>query len=206
MSAPRDLGVRRSAGVTAWWGLCALLGALGVLGRHVPRDLLDWQPALALTQPWRSFSAVAVHYSQVHLLVNLAGVAVVAALGWAARVTAGMGVAWVVAWPLTHIGLLSDPQLAHYGGLSGVLHAGVAIAALHLILAAGSQQRRIGTAIAFGLAIKVALEFPWSPASFHAGLGIMVAPLAHLSGVVVGLVCGAAAVLLARCKSRQMHA
>lgn len=190
----------------AWLGLCALLGAFGVLGRYLPRELLDWQPTLALTQPWRSISAVAVHYSDAHLLVNLVGVGIVAALGWAARVTMRMSVAWAAAWPLTHIGLLGDPQLAHYGGLSGVLHAGVAIAALHLILAAGSQQRRIGTAIAFGLAIKVALEFPWSPASFHAGLGIMVAPFAHLSGVVGGLVCCGAAVLLGRRKSRQLHA
>ena len=189
-----------------WLGLCALLGVLGVLGRHVPPELLDWQPTLALTQPWRSFSAVAVHYSDVHLLVNLVGAGVVAALGWAARITARLGEAWLVAWPLTHIGLLADPQLTHYGGLSGVLHAGVAIAALHLILAAGSQQRRIGTAIAFGLVIKVALEFPWSPASFHAGLGIMVAPLAHLSGVLSGLACGGAAALLGRRKAGQMHA
>ena len=192
--------------MTAWWGLCALLAALGVLGRHVPRELLDWQPALALTQPWRCISAVAVHYSDAHLFVNLVGVTVVAALGWAARITTRMGLAWLGAWPLTHIGLLGDPQLAHYGGLSGVLHASVAIAALHLILAASSLQRRIGTAIAIGLAIKIALELPWSPASFHAGLGIMVAPLAHLSGVVGGLVCGGAAVLLARRKTGQMHA
>ena len=166
--------------------------------------MLDWQPTLALMQPWRSFSAVAVHYSDAHLLVNLVGTGTAAALGWAVRITPRSCVAWLAAWPLTHIGLLADPQLAHYGGLSGVLHAGVAIAVLHMLRAGPSRQRRIGAAIGVGLLLKVALESPWSP-HVHAGLGITVAPLAHLSGVVAGLVCGALAGLLSPSDSAVPH-
>jgi len=43
----------------------------------MPREAIDWQPTLALTQPWRSFSAIGVHYSTQHLLANLAGAAAV---------------------------------------------------------------------------------------------------------------------------------
>ena len=190
-----DPGVRRGGGAAAWLGVSTLLGGLGVLGGTLPPEMLDWQPTLALAQPWRSFSAVAVHYSDAHLRVNLVGAGIVAALGWTVRITPRCCVAWLAAWPLTHIGLLLDLQLTHYGGLSGVLHAGVAIAALHTMRSAHSRQRRIGAAIGVGLLLKVALEFPWAPHA-HAGLGITVAPLAHLSGLLAGLACGAVAGLL----------
>ncbi len=194
-----------SAGVPVWLGLSALLGGFALLGGRAPRELLDWQLVLAPTQPWRSLSAVAVHYSAAHLIVNLVGTGLVAALGWAARITARMGVAWAIAWPLTHIGLLVDPQLTHYGGLSGVLHAGVAIAAIHLIAAGDLRRRGLGAAIGVGLLLKVASEFPWSPV-LHAELGITVAPLAHLSGLVVGLACGLTALWLGLPNSRRPRA
>ena len=37
--------------------------------------------------------------------------------------------AWLLSWPLTQWGLMLQPELLHYGGLSGVLHGGAAIAA-----------------------------------------------------------------------------
>jgi rhomboid family GlyGly-CTERM serine protease len=202
----REFALSRSAGVSAWLGLSALLALGALLGLRVQHELLDWQPTLVLAQPWRIISPVAVHYGEGHLLANLAGAGLVAALGWAARITLNMSIAWGVAWPLTHIGLLVDPDLSHYGGLSGVLHAGVAIAAMHLMWAGDSRQRRIGAPILLGLVIKIALEFPWSPASFHAELGIMVAPLAHLSGLIAGLACGAAVCWFDPGNSRRPHA
>ncbi len=197
--------MRRGAGAAAWLGVSAVLGGLGVFGARLPPDMFDWQPALALTQPWRSFSAVAVHYSDAHLLVNLVGAGIVAALGWAVRITPRACVAWLVAWPLTQLGLLFDAQLTHYGGLSGVLHAGVAIAALHVIRAGDSRQRGIGVAVGVGLLLKVALEFPWTPHA-HAGLGITVAPLAHVSGLAAGVACGVLAGLLAPGDAGAPHA
>ena len=47
---------------------------------------------------------------------------------------AGLG----LARPLTQLGLLMRPDLLHYGGLSGVLHAGVAAAALWLVRASAA--------------------------------------------------------------------
>ena len=174
----------------AWVALTALLGALALLAWQVERSAIDWQPALAWAQPWRAFSAVAVHYSALHLAANLAGAALVAALGLVAKVPARCVWAWGVAWPLTQLGLLIQPALLHYGGLSGVLHAGVAVAAVHLLVRGATSQRRIGGAILVGLGIKVLSETPWgAPLRHPEGWDIAVAPLAHASGLLAGVIC-----------------
>jgi rhomboid family GlyGly-CTERM serine protease len=150
-------------------------------------DTIDWQPTLAASEPWRAWSAVFVHYSALHLLANLAGAFGVAALGWAARVPMRCVIAWLVAWPLVQIGLLVQPDLQHYGGLSGVLHAGVMVVATHLALSDQRAQRRVGTAIVAGVLVKLLTESPWAGAiSQPAGWDIAVAPGAHVSGVLVG--------------------
>jgi rhomboid family GlyGly-CTERM serine protease len=178
----------------AWCGVALLLAA-GALLVHVagtsPSALLalDWQPGLALVQPWRAWSAVWVHYSELHLAANLAGCALVAALGWAAPLPPRAALAWLVAWPLTQLGLLLQPALAHYGGLSGVLHAGVAIAALQLAREGPKRRRVLGLAILAGLVLKVLLEAPWAgPLAHPPGWDIATAPLAHASGLLAGLI------------------
>ncbi|MEO6031957.1 MAG: rhombosortase [Burkholderiaceae bacterium] len=186
----------------AWAGLALLLGSCALAGWGLERGRLDWQPALAMAQPWRAFSAVAVHYSTTHLLVNLGAVALVAALGLAARVSWPGVWAWLAAWPLTQFGLWLRPDLAHYGGLSGVLHAGVAVLAMHLLIAGTRAQRSIGALVLAGLCLKVLSESPWGPALRAAPhWGISVAPLAHASGLVMGVLCAAFAYGLARRRS-----
>jgi len=181
----------------AWLALAAVLAAGALAGSAVPREAIDWQPTLAAIQPWRAFSAVFVHYSPLHLAANLAGAALVAALGRAARMPRHGALAWLAAWPLTQLGLLLEPELRHYGGLSGVLHAGVAIVALHLLWTGAA--RRIGAAILAGLVLKVLGESPWAgPLAHPAGWDIAVAPLAHASGLVAGLACAAIAEAIAR--------
>lgn len=167
---------------------------------------LDWQPALAASQPWRAWTAAFVHYSGLHLAANLAGLALTAALGVAARVPRRAVLAWVVAWPLTQLGLLLQPQLLHYGGLSGVLHAGVAVAAVHLM--AGGERRRlaVGVALVAGLVLKVLTEAPWAaPLRQARGWDIAIAPMAHATGTAAGLACAAGAELLARIPSFRIH-
>jgi hypothetical protein len=126
----------------------------------------------------------------------------VGALGWTARVPVAMALAWVLAWPLVHVALLLQTELTHYGGLSGVLHAGVAVVAVHLVCE-GAKQRGIGVLMAVLLAAKVASEAPWVPIQ-HAGLGIVVAPLSHATGALAGaacaVLCRAIAVLVTRRK------
>lgn len=162
-----------------------------------PRQTLDWQPALAAAQPWRWFTAAAVHYSALHLAANLAGLALVGALGAAARVPLQAVAAWALAWPLTHLALWIEPALLHYGGLSGVLHAGVAVTAADLLFnggrrtadpAAAPRDRWIGGAILAVLFVKLALETPWGePLRRVDGWDIAVAPLAHACGTAAGL-------------------
>jgi rhomboid family GlyGly-CTERM serine protease len=173
----------------AWWLFTALLMLLAVAGGLFSPGRLDWQPALWSAQPWRWWTAAAVHHSALHLLANLLGAAALGWLAWSARADTAMTLAWALAWPLTHLGLALRPDLLHYGGLSGVLHAGVAVIGVHLL-----RQRRSawGAALLIGLAVKLLLEQPWGPATQRAsGWDIAVAPWGHLSGAVAGLACAA---------------
>jgi rhomboid family GlyGly-CTERM serine protease len=192
---------------SAWIGLSALLAAGALVGWLAPSAGLDWQPGRAAAEPWRAFSAAFVHWSERHLLANLAGLALVAALGAAARLPRAAALAWLVAWPLTHLGLLARPELAHYGGLSGVLHAGVSVAAIWLVVCARGRTRLIAGAVVAGLAVKIVLERPWGAALVRpADWDIAIAPLAHATGALAGLLAAALALLasaLARGAARQ---
>jgi rhomboid family GlyGly-CTERM serine protease len=190
----------------AWAGVAALLGVAAVLVWPVGHTSIDWQPQLALTEPWRAWTAVAVHYSALHLGANLAGALLVGALGVVAEVPGRIVWAWLVAWPLTQLGLLARPELAHYGGLSGVLHAGVAAVAVHLLVAGPRARRLIAAAILAGLCLKVLHEAPWGPALTHPpGWDIAVAPLAHASGTLAGLLCALLAIAVPRGRHSSGH-
>lgn len=177
----------------SWIALSAALAAAALvlwLAAGVPATDWDWQPALAWSEPWRWWTAAGVHLSLQHLGANLVGTALVAALGRAARCDARDALAWALAWPLTQLGLLAQPALAHYAGLSGVLHAGVAVVAVRLTVARHARQRWIGLALLGGLAAKLTLEAPWQgPLRLSPGWDFAVAPLAHVSGSVAGLLC-----------------
>lgn len=148
---------------------------------------LIWQRAHALDQPWRLVTAAWVHGSALHLAVNLLGGLLVAALGLAAGCDARAARAWLLAWPLTHALLLVDPRLTWYLGASGVLHAGVAVAAVGLLW---TPRRMVGAALLLGLLAKIVSESPWWASSVPAPmLGVAVAPLAHAAGAVAGAVC-----------------
>jgi rhomboid family GlyGly-CTERM serine protease len=171
----------------SWPLLCTLLATTSLLAWWLPREALDWQPALASTQPWRALTAAFVHWTPLHLAANLAGCAVLALLGWRARLGGREATAGLIALPLTQLGLLLQPALQRYGGLSGELHALAAIAALTLLTRPG-RERAIGGGIALGLAIKIALEHPFgAPLRLTEGFDFAVAPFAHLSGAVSGV-------------------
>jgi rhomboid family GlyGly-CTERM serine protease len=178
-------------GTLGWWSVaCALaLGALAARWIEVQR--LDWQPSLSLAQPWRWWSGAWVHWSLGHLGANLAGTALIGALGARARADRADAWAWFVAWPLTQLGLLLQPSLLHYGGLSGVLHAGVVIAAIGLVQRESGLRRAVGWLILGAVALKVGMEQPWQGVLRQApGWQITIAPAAHLSGALAGLLCG----------------
>jgi rhomboid family GlyGly-CTERM serine protease len=177
-----------------WLAVTVLLAAGAAALSMAPRELLTWQPAHALDQPWRLWSAAFVHWTPRHLIANLLGCAVVAAFGIAAHVPLRSAAAWLVAWPLSHAALAVQPALASYGGLSGVLHAGVAIAAWHLLRHEHGHRRQIGAAVMVGLVVKMLLERPWgAPTQQLSGWDFAVAPLAHTTGAIAGIVCAALA-------------
>ncbi len=172
-----------------WLSLCAVLALGSVIGWFVPAPLWDWQPGLAASQPWRWWTAAFVHWSEHHMLANLLGLAVVAALGRVAQVPGVITMAWLATWPLVHLCLLAQPALAHYGGLSGMLHAGVAIVATFVAATRTVTARGVALAMLVGLIVKVLSEAPWSgPLLQVSGWDIAVAPLAHASGVLLGIV------------------
>lgn len=187
-------------GARAWLALAGALAAAALLAGALPPASLEWQPARAASEPWRAFTAAAVHYSPLHLAANLAGTALVGALGVLAGLPRRSTLAWLAAWPLTQLGLLLRPELVRFGGLSGVLHAGVAVAALHLVVAGPARRRAIGAALLLGLAVKVASESPWGPVLQHrAGWDIAIAPLSHASGSLFGVLCALLVLCLPRC-------
>ena len=182
--------VRADAGATAWVSVAALLCAVALAGQALPADTLDWQPARFSAEPWRALTAVAVHYSREHLLANLLAVALTALFGLVAQVPARMAAAWLAAWPLTHAALLLRPELAHYGGLSGVVHAGVAVVITWLLLTGTRAQRLVTLAVLAGFCGKLISEAPWGPALRHPDAwNIATAPIAHTTGAVAGALC-----------------
>jgi rhomboid family GlyGly-CTERM serine protease len=181
----------------AWAALTALWMLAAAMTWWVPSTLLDWQPQLAVSQPWRAFTAAWVHWSPLHLGANLLAALVVGAYGYTARMPWRLTAAWALAWPVTHVALALKPELAHYGGLSGVLHGGVAIVCAYLLLTGSGRTRWIGAGVTLGLIIKLVSEEPWGPAArVSAEWDIAVAPFSHLAGALAGLLCaGAVAVL-----------
>ena len=192
----------RLTGERAWTalGLALLLPALALAwAPSAWQDAAAWQPDRAWREPWRALSAAWVHLSVLHLAANAAGTLVVTALGRAVGVSARAAAAWAAAWPLTHLSLLLQPELLRYGGLSGVLHAGVAVAAVQLLggahaLARPRTARALGAAVLAGLLLKVLGEAPWAaPVPPGEGWDIPIATLAHATGAAWGLLLGAAA-------------
>lgn len=185
-AAPRGLRA------PAWLALCAAAAAGACLAWLVPAYALDWQPDQAWAQPWRWLTAALVHWREAHLALNLAGLAVVAGLGEAAALGGRWALAWLLAWPLTHAALLLQPELAHYGGLSGVLHAAVAVAGVALLAGsrrgtarAGRHARAAGALLLAGLAAKLAADLA-DPAALQPDIARSV--LAHAGGAAAGAV------------------
>ena len=187
----------------AWFACSLLLVAGALLAWWLPSDWLDWQPALAISQPWRWWTAAFVHWSAGHLAANLGAAFVVGAFGLAGRVPLGLTLAWLAAWPLTHGFLLLQPALLRYGGLSGVLHAGVAVALVFLLARGERRQRGIAALVTVGLLVKLWLEAPWGePLRHSAGWDIALAPIGHATGALAGLLCALAVLAAGGRKAR----
>lgn len=181
--------------------MAALTAALSLLVAAAEAAGLPATEALAWrreapAQLWRCWSAALVHFSTWHLGANLAGVLLLGALGWQARLPVQATAAWALAWPTTHALLWLAARPHHYLGLSGVLHAGVAVAAVTLLLRTAPGWRGLGAGLGLALLAKVILEAPWRGAvQASADWDFPVAVGAHAAGAVAGAL--SAALLLA---------
>jgi len=178
-----------------WLITASAFALLALLAWPFDNAALLWQP----DKPWRAFTAPFAHLSFLHLIANLTGCVVVGVLGQMAQCPPRMSGAWLLAWPLTQWGLLLRPDLIRYGGLSGLLHAGVAIIIVALLTRGGAQharERRIGLALFAGLLLKLWVDEPFGPAAqTREGWDMAIAPFAHLSGAFSGAICGGVAAL-----------
>ena len=188
---------RRAAGAAG-------AGRLDAAGRPA---LLAWRPSLWWAEPWRLWSAAWPHQSALHLGANLAGAALVVALGVAARLPVRAAAAWALAWPLTHLGLLVDARpCAPTAACRACCTRGWRWRRLALALRASRAERRVGLALGAGLAFKVLSETPWrAPLAHPPGWDVAVAPIAHASGALAGLLAGAL-LLAAQPRSRRSSA
>lgn len=167
-----------------------IVGALLALASSLAFALVEPADlALDRAHPQRLLVAGLAHWTALHWIGNLAGLAVLGLLGRRAGLGARDALAWLLAGPLAHGLLLLQPALPPYAGLSAWLHAGVAVAALALLNRRG-RERWIGAAIAAGLLVKLLLEQPWGPllrpGDWWGGATL---PLAHLAGTAAGLLC-----------------
>ncbi|MFY9460115.1 hypothetical protein [uncultured Aquabacterium sp.] len=236
-------------GLRLWWALCLALALptllLNITLRtwlpqgSVPLDMavtgwpplaqaLVMRPDAGLAQPpWAWWTTAWLHGSTPHLLRNLAGLALMAALGTLVRPSRQAALAGWLAWPLTQLGMLMQPSLGSYVGLSGVLHAGVTVLALHAVMRPSRRPmprlalpavsplapsvaglRLGGLALLAALAAKILMENPWAQALVAStSSAINVAPWAHLSGCAAGaLVTGLLWVLAAGSRlARRCH-
>lgn len=171
------------------WALVAAALALpawclGVVPYESPLALHPAQ-GWAHNPPSVWISAAWAHASPAHLHANVLGCGLMALLGWLADARGRAALAWLLAWPLAHGLLLLDPRLPAFVGASGVLHAGMAVLAVHLLL---QRRKALGALVLAGLVLKVghdlSLGLPTHP---HPALGILVSPLSHLTGTLSGL-------------------
>ncbi|MDP3224722.1 MAG: hypothetical protein Q8M96_16430, partial [Rubrivivax sp.] len=73
---------------------------------------------------------------------------------------------------------------------------------LWLLVRARGGRRAVGAAVSLGLVIKLASEQPWGPALQQSPeWDIAVAPIAHSTGALAGLLCGALALALTRTRT-----
>jgi rhomboid family GlyGly-CTERM serine protease len=182
----------------AWLLLCAIHGVASMLLWWAGADLVQWFTWRADTwqqQPWTLWTSAWVHMNTPHLIGNQLALGALTAFAWAARPSLATAMAWWLAWPLTQISLLLWPQVGYAVGLSGVLHAGAMVLAIHLIFKRIQvpKARRWGGLLLLGVVTKLLLERGWAtPVVWDSANEMSVVMACHLSGAAWGAVLGLA--------------
>lgn len=171
-----------------WRLLCVLLaaGTLATWYAHSPQSLQWWRDAGLRPASW--WMAALVHRSPIHAVANLLALGALSVLGHSLRMPLAQTLALAAAWPLSTLGLLLFPSITHYAGLSGVVHAAVAVLVVHCALTRGL--RGWAWLLGSGLVVKLLVEAAWrQPLVFEPEWGFAVATAAHLTGALAGAGC-----------------
>lgn len=180
----------------SWLLVCAMHGVASMMlwwAREGMQEAMTWRTLGWQEQPWTLWTSAWVHMNTPDLIGRQLALGALTAFAWVIRPDWRCTLAWLLAWPLTQASLLLWPQIGYAVGLSGLLHAGAMVLAVHLMLKrmAIPNARRWGGLLAFGLLLKLALERGWSyPVVWDPGNNMSVVQAAHLSGVAWGLLAG----------------
>lgn len=177
-----------------WLSLCLLHAVASMLVWWAGAPLaqvLTWRSDTWWQHPWTLWTTPWVHIHTPHLIGNQMAVGALAAMAWLVRPNALASAAWLMAWPTVALVLPLWPHIGYAVGLSGLIHAAVAVVAVHLLWgqgALGPRHRRWGCVLAAGLGAKLALEQGWHwPVVWSNGADMSVVQAAHLTGAVAGL-------------------
>ena len=176
----------------AWPALCAALALASaafwlaaragwLLPQHWLWNAEDWARA-----PWTLWTGALVHLQAAYWLGNLLALTAVAALGTALNASRRDAAALLIAWPLGTLALLLWPEINNSWGLSGPIHAALAVLAVRA--RRGARTRTLGWLLLLGLAFKLVLESGWTrPVGFDPGWGLNIVHAAHLTSAALGL-------------------
>jgi membrane associated rhomboid family serine protease len=178
-----------------WLSLCLIHAVASMLvwwaGGPVAQAL-TWRADSWAQHPWTLWTTSWVHINTPHLIGNQLAVGALAAMAWLVRPNAVASVAWLLAWPTVALVLPWWPHIGYAVGLSGLIHAAVAVVAVHLWWCPDltfPSRRRWGALLAAGLTAKLALEQGWHwPVVWSNSADMSVVQAAHLTGAVAGVV------------------
>ena len=190
----------------SWFAVCALLagGSALVAWRtgvapsvpELPAHPLAWDAVGWLRHPWTLWTSAWVHTSLGNLGGNLLTIGGLAVAGAALGARRPAAVALLVAWPLSTLALLIWPEVTHYSGLGGPIHAAAAV--LGMNVAARPALKPFSPLLFAALGLKLLAERAWTqPVAFDPSWGFNVVYAAHLTGTLAGAACGALALRLA---------
>lgn len=170
------------------WKLPLLLGAVSAFVQWMGwAAALHYERTLVVVEPWRLVTAHIVHLGWAHLLLNLAGLALIWAwCGQALRAGPWMAILLVCAIAIGGGLYVLDTALGWYVGLSGVLHGMLAAGVVAMLQSA----RGAALLVLVGVAAKLAWEqlSGTEPATAQLVGGAVIIN-AHLYGALAGLLC-----------------
>jgi hypothetical protein len=181
------------SGSRSWLLLCALHAVGSMLlwwaGESAYKPLV-WRADHAWQAPWTWWTSAWVHLNTAHLISTQIAMGMLAALAWVVRPSRRSTVVWLLSWPLLQLSLLVWPQIGYAVGLTGLLHAGVAIVGVDLLLRRIRipKARRWGSLLLLALLVKLLIEQAWrQPVVWNAADDMAVVQALHLSGVTWGV-------------------